>query len=189
MAVFAMTFSFGTDCAFAQASPEVEIQSYCQEFESDASGLRGRGIGTSSNQQMSRNKARAAALEELGGKIQTELAYVMENNMEAFGLDEDDDVVTLATSASTQIVKQSIKNFKTICEKFTAYQNEKGKKIYKCYMALEFSLEQVEKGAFDVLKSEGKLAAGETFDKFRNKYGKTFKEGAGSVDTPAESAE
>lgn len=158
-------------------SEEVEIKEYCtvdQVQESDA--IHGRGIGESRNQQQARNKARAAAIQELGENIQMNLKAFAKNFNSSVTVNDDEEYIDVTKSISQRLVNQDLKNAKTVCEKGVTYTNAKGVKMYKYYQLVEFDKNKVEKAAYDGLKEAGVLKAGYEYSQFQQEFEKAFED-------------
>ena len=175
-AFVAMMCIFGMNNAFAQ-SEETEIKEYCtvdQVQESNA--IHGRGIGESRNQQQARQKARAAAIQELGENIMVNLKSFAKNFSESTTFNEDEEFIEVAKSLSQRIVNQDLKNLKTICEKGITYTNAKGVKMYKYYQLIEFDKTKLEEEAYEGLKESGALKAEYDFKQFQEEFDKAFED-------------
>lgn len=169
---------FGMNSAYAQ-SEETEIKEYCtldQVQESNA--IHGRGIGESRNQQQARQKARAAAIQELGENIMMNLKSFATNFDESTTYNDDEEFINVSKSLSQRIVNQSLTNVKTACEKGTTYTNAKGVKMYKYYLLVEFDKKKMEQEAYDGLKEAGALKAEYDFQQFQEEFDKIFEDHA-----------
>ena len=174
-ALVAMMCVFGMPNANAQE--EVEIKEYCtvDQFQ-ESNGIHGRGIGESRKQQMAREKARAAAIKELGENIQMNLKSLAIDYSESMSLDDEEAVIEGTRQMSKRIVDQNMSNLKTVCEKAVTYTNPKGVKMYKYYQMVEFDKSKIEKAAYDNMKKEGLIKASESFEKFEEKFDNKFKD-------------
>lgn len=174
-AFVAMMCFFGMSNVNAQE--EVELKEYCtvDQFQ-EGNGIHGRGIGESRKQQMAREKARAAAIKELGENIQMNLKALTIDFSKGVTLDDEEAVMEATVQMSKRIVDQNMSNLKTVCEKAVTFTNPKGVKMYKYYQMVEFDKSKMEQAAYDNMKKEGLLKANESFEKFKDEFDKVFKD-------------
>jgi hypothetical protein len=154
--------------------PEIEVIEPCSDVaDSDASFLRVRGVGTSTDRTMSKDRAEQAALANLA----TKLAGVasMENmrvavSTNAEGAEQFHDKMVAISKVIAYNV--SVAGYRTSCEKRTVSQNG----AFNTYVVLEFGKQELVKQMLDLGKKEGHIRADFDFDRYMRMMNENIRE-------------
>ncbi len=158
----------------ATIAGEKEVSVPCQEFTSDKDFFRGVGIGQSKDMNTAREKARMTANAELATSMQTIIKSVGERYVNDAGITASDFSQTYE-AMTKQVVNQQINNVRTPCSK--TMQTTDG--MYKVYMAVEASKEEVLKELERQATAEKKLETLFNREKFRQNFDAEMAEFAG----------
>ncbi|MDR3366772.1 MAG: hypothetical protein LBO71_07390 [Prevotellaceae bacterium] len=149
----------------AVASGEKEVTIPCDDKRSDKEFFRGLGIGQSKDLNTARDKARMAANAELAGSITTIIKQVQERYVNDAG-QKPSDYSELFEGMTKQVVNQQISNLSVACNRTT--QATDG--MFKVYMAVEASKEEVYKALEKGFEAEKKLETLFNREKFRQNF-------------------
>ncbi|MDR2813203.1 MAG: hypothetical protein LBB79_00880 [Prevotellaceae bacterium] len=149
----------------AVAAGEKEVSIPCDDKRTDKEFFRGLGIGQSKDLNTARDKARMNANAELAGSITTIIKQVQERYVNDAG-QKPADYAELFEGMTKQVVNQQISNLSVACNKTT--QTVDG--MYKVYMAVEASKEEVYKTLEKDFESEKKLETLFNREKFRQSF-------------------
>lgn len=160
---------------------EIDIKDEpCTEVGSSDSYIRARAVAISMNQQMARTKAQTDAVRDLGAKIGTTVQalikrYVNEEAMSVYNEEMSADAMSYEEKTEA-MVKQKVDqylSFSTYCEK-TRIVPKKNKDLYKCYMTVQSSKEEVLKPIFDDFQKEASTKLNIDYNKFSEEFDKEF---------------
>jgi hypothetical protein len=144
---------------------EVEVTTPCGDYFTDKDYFRGVGIGQSKDMNTAREKARMNANTELATGISTLTKRVAERYVNDAGQTPADYAETFE-SLTREVVQQELSNVRVACN--TTTQTPDG--MYKCYMALEVTKEEVFAGVDRRAKAQDKIATLYDREKFRKVY-------------------
>ncbi|MDR1341698.1 MAG: hypothetical protein LBK18_00410 [Prevotellaceae bacterium] len=160
-----MIFSCGGTKSITQATGEKEVTIPCSDKHSDKEFFRGMGIGQSKDLNTARDKARMAANAELAGSITTLIKQVSERYVNDAGQKPEDYAETFE-GLTKQVVNQQISNLSVACNKTTSTGNG----MYKVYMSVEASKDEVFKALERNAESQKKLETIFNREKFRKNF-------------------
>lgn len=170
MLIAAMMFSMPMNAQQGQEILLDDVPCNGPEFFSTPEMIRATGIGESMQQQMAKRLAYSSAVKELAGKINTTIdaVFTMYVNDETTNMDET--FYQKYEGMQQEMVSQST-GYRTICEKYAFYTNNAGRKIYKCYLAIEIGTDEILKPIYDAIQKED---ASNQFDVEYNEFKKEF---------------
>lgn len=137
--------------------------------------IRGSGIGESMQQQMARRMAYSNALKDLTSKISTSIdaVFTMFVNDESINLDE---TLYQKYEGTQQEQIHQTTGYHTICEKYAIYTNNNGRKMYKCYLAIEIDTDDILKPIYGTTQQEGSEELNVEYDLFKEEFNKNFEQ-------------
>lgn len=152
---------------------EVIMPCMGDEFMSSSDIVRATGIGESMQQQMAKRLAYSNAVKELTGKISTTMnaLFVMYVNDEMVNMDE---TLQQKYEGMQQEKIEQTTGYRTICEKYTSYINNAGRKIFKCYLAIEIGIDEILKPVYDQIQEADQNKLNVNYDKFKEDFNKEF---------------
>ncbi|MGL4909178.1 MAG: hypothetical protein ACRC3G_07580 [Bacteroidales bacterium] len=157
--------SCSTPQSITKASGEKEISVPCDDKKTDKDFFRGMGVGQSKDLNTARDKARMTANSELAGSISTTIKQVLERYVNDAGQKPSDYAETFE-GMTKQVVNQQISNVSVCCNKTTQTQDG----MYKVYMAVEASKEEVYKTLEKGAEGQKKLETLFNREKFRKNF-------------------
>ena len=158
---------------------DVDFPCFGDKFLSSQGFIRASGMETSMDANIAKRAARTVALEELASKIEITVKSVTEDYFLRTQKGMNEEIEKRIEGKTQTSVNQTLKGYKTVCEKMT--QNKQTQK-YSCYIALEMSEESVLKPVFNELQQDDKIKNAlpnyekfkETFDQVMNTYEESF---------------
>lgn len=153
----------------------VEVPCSGPDYFSTPDIIRGSGIGESLQQQMARRMAYSNAIRDLVGKVSTSIdaVFTMYINDESFDMDET--LYQKYEGMQQEQIKQTT-GYRTICEKYATYMNNKGRKMYKCYLAIEIGTDEILKPIYETTQQEGSEKLNVEYDQFKEEFNKNFEQ-------------
>ena len=153
-----------------EALREVEVNEPCSEYESDASTIRGRGVGEDLDQQFSVDLARTAALENMASQMSTKINGVL--------LRKRQQAKSGNTRASMQKTEDMVRTeveettgYRVVCKKTVTFY-EDNQRVYKTYMVVELSGEGLLRSLFDKIQGDDEMRLDINFEQFQQEFGK-----------------
>ncbi|MDR0414483.1 MAG: hypothetical protein LBH84_03610 [Prevotellaceae bacterium] len=165
MAASLVMFSCGGPKSVSQISGEKEVSIPCSDKHSDKDFFRGLGVGQSKDLNTARDKARMSANAELAGSITTLIKQVAERYVNDAGQSPADYAETFE-AMTKQVVNQQISNLSVACNKTMSTTDG----MYKVYMLVEASKEDVFKTLEQNASSQKKLETLFNREKFRKNF-------------------
>lgn len=138
---------------YAQEETLIDVPCSGPEFFSTPEMIRATGIGESMQQQIAKRLAYSSAVKELASKISTTIdaVFTMYVNDETTNMDET--FYQKYEGMQQEKVSQTT-GYRTICEKYAFYTNNAGRKIYKCYLAIEIGTDEMLKPIYDAIQED-----------------------------------
>jgi len=169
--VFGSTF---TGCKSKKEVTDVKnetlIEVYCSgpEYRSDKSNFRANATGESTDMEIARKKATSNAKAALAGQIQTVIKGTTDNYVNSREFNNVEEVEERFEALNREVINQQLNNVKTICEKIT--QTKQG--TYKCYMAIEMSVDALEEAMNNRLSRDQRLKVDYDYEKYKETFDK-----------------
>ena len=157
----------------AAALQEVEFNEPCMEFESTANLIRARGIGEDLEQQLSAEMARSAAIEELGSQISTKVQALLMNYKKSIRQNLKRESLRRVEGLTMTEVDQAT-GFRVACRKTMTYV-QNGERIFKTYMVIELSEDQLLKPIFNKIQKDDELKIDGDYQSFKKDFDDNFK--------------
>ena len=169
IAIIASILEF-TGCKSLPPKPEeVEIIVPCSgsDFRTTGDLIRANGIGESMDQQMAIRIARSAALEDLSQRIRVSIGNVVNDYYKSINQNTSEDFTRRFEGLTELVSKETVFNYRTICEKMT--RNTKNRN-YKSYIAIEVGVDETVKHIHRKLTEAELLKIDIDYEKFREKF-------------------
>lgn len=153
---------------------ETSFDEPCTEYESTAEMLRGRGIGEDLDHQFSVDIARTAALENLSSQISTNIKGLLTRNRKQMknggnrqSLQKTEDMVVTEIEQTT--------GYRIACkETRTFYEDDV--RVFKTYMVVEISADEVLKNLHNKLQKDEDIKLDMNFDEFKKDFNQHFQQ-------------
>ncbi|MBS1490620.1 MAG: LPP20 family lipoprotein [Bacteroidetes bacterium] len=159
-------------CKSKQKAPdgEKEVVVPCSgpDFFTTNKVFRANSIGESMDQVTSKKKALTNARNELAQAIQTTVKTVTDNYTNSTSMDKKEQLEQKFESLNREIVDQTLRGVRTICEKLM--QTKEGN--YKTYIAIELSADDLVKEYNNRLSQDDKLKVDYDYEKFKDTFNK-----------------
>lgn len=163
-----------------KAAQEVDLDEPCMDAASTEMYIRARGLGESLQHQSARTQAQNFALRDMGAKINV----AVQSLLKSYFNDESTDMMTDNTSATGMYIESKTENmvkqvidqnmsFSVPCEKTRTYMKN-NRKIYKCYMIVQFGKDELLKPLYDELQKDNKLQLKKNYEAFKEEFDKEF---------------
>lgn len=155
---------------------ETEVNTPCSgpDYYSTSEKIRSTSVRQSMDQQMAKQMARSAALEELGSKISVALEAMINDYFKSTNRNMTEQMERRFEGMVQQTIDQKISGYRTICEKFTSFYDNNNTKNYKCYYAIELGKDDLLKPIHDNLTEDEVLRVDFDYLKFKEEFDKEF---------------
>lgn len=169
--IFGSTF---TSCKSKKEITDVKnetlIEVYCSgpDYRSDKSTFRANATGESTDMEIARKKASSNCKAALASQIQTTIKGVTDNYVNSREFNNVEEVEERFEVLNREVVNQQLNNVITICEKIT--QTKSG--TYKCYMAIEMSVDALEEALNNKLSKDQRLKVDYDYEKYKETFDK-----------------
>ena len=149
---------------------ETVIELHCSgpEFRSDKNNFRANATGESTDMEIARKKSSSNCKAALAAQIQTTIKGVTDNYVNSREFNNVEEVEERFEALNREVVNQQLNNIKTICEKIT--QTKTG--TYKCYMAIEMSVDALEEALNNKLSKDQRLKVDYDYEKYKDTFDK-----------------
>ncbi|MFO7827132.1 MAG: hypothetical protein R6V23_00810 [Bacteroidales bacterium] len=169
--VFSGTF---TSCKSKKEVTDVKgetlVEVYCSgpEYRSDKNNFRANATGESTDMEIARKKATSNTKAALAGQIETVIKGTTDNYVNSREFNNVEEVEERFESLNREVINQQLNNVRTICEKIT--QTKSG--TYKCYMAIEMSVDALEEAMNNRLSRDQRLKVDYDYEKYKETFDK-----------------
>jgi len=163
-----------TSCKSKKEVTEVKnetlVEIFCSgpEYRSDKSNFRANATGESTDMEIARKKASSNSKAALAAQIQTTIKGVTDNYVNSREFNNVEEVEERFEVLNREVVNQQLNNVITICEKIT--QTKSG--TYKCYMAIEMSVDALEEALNNRLSKDQRLKVDYDYEKYKETFDK-----------------
>ena len=163
-----------TSCKSKKEVTEVKnetlVEIFCSgpEYRSDKSNFRANATGKSTDMEIARKKASSNSKAALAAQIQTTIKGVTDNYVNSREFNNVEEVEERFEVLNREVVNQQLNNVITICEKIT--QTKTG--TYKCYMAIEMSVDALEEALNNRLSKDQRLKVDYDYEKYKETFDK-----------------
>jgi len=163
-----------TSCKSKKEVTEVKnetlVEIFCSgpEYRSDKSNFRANATGESTDMEIARKKASSNSKAALAAQIQTTIKGVTDNYVNSREFNNVEEVEERFEVLNREVVNQQLNNVITICEKIT--QTKTG--TYKCYMAIEMSVDALEEALNNRLSKDQRLKVDYDYEKYKETFDK-----------------
>lgn len=148
------------------------LENPCSDCVSTPEAIRAVAIRESMDQQMAKKMARSSALEEMASKINVTVKAVIDDYYNSRSVNMNEETKRRFEGLSRQVIDQSVKGYRTVCEKFTVSTKPNGAEVYKCYYGIELGKDDVAKSLYKGLSSDDKLRLDYDYEKFKEEFNK-----------------
>ncbi len=158
--------------AINEAAQEVDFNEPCMEFESTADLIRARATGEDFDQQMAVEIARSAALDELTSQISTAVNSLVNRYRKSSKINDSRESLNRTQGMTTNVVNQTT-GYRIACRKTTTLI-EKGRRIFKHYIVVEVSKEELLEAVYQGLQEDEELKIDASYQDFKEEFDKVF---------------
>ena len=142
------------------------------EFESTADLIRARATGEDFDQQMAVEIARSAALDELTSQISTAVNSLVNRYRKSSKINDSRESLNRTQGMTTNVVNQTT-GYRIACRKTTTLI-EKGRRIFKHYIVVEVSKEELLEAVYQGLQEDEELKIDASYQDFKEEFDKVF---------------
>lgn len=157
-------------CGGSKKTTYLEIP--CSDCVSTDAAVRAVAVRESMDQQMAKQMARSSALEEMASKISVTVKSVIDDYYNSRSVNMNEETKRRFEGLSRQVVDQTVKGYRTVCEKYTVSTKSNGAEIYKCYYGIELGKDDVAKSLYKGLTNDDKLRLDYDYEKFKEEFNK-----------------
>lgn len=158
--------------AINEAAQETDLNVPCMEFESTADLIRAHATGEDLDQQMAVEIARSAALDELTSQISTAVNSLVNRYRKSSKINDSRESLNRTQGMTTNVVNQTT-GYRIACRKTTTFI-EKGRRIFKHYIVVEVSKEELLEAVYQGLQEDEELKIEASYQDFKEEFEKVF---------------
>lgn len=158
--------------AIYEAAQERDKNEPCMEFESTADLIRARATGEDLDQQMAVEIARSAALDELTSQISTAIESYFSRYRKSSNFNDSREALNRSQGLTRNVVNQTT-GYRIVCRKTTTFI-EKSRIIYRHYIVIEVSKDEVYKAVYQGLQEDEELKIDASYEEFKKEFDEIF---------------
>lgn len=158
--------------AIYEAAQERDKNEPCMEFESTADLIRARAVGEDLDQQMAVEIARSAALDELTSQISTAIESYFSRYRKSSNFNDSREALNRSQGLTRNVVNQTT-GYRIVCRKTTTFI-EKSRIIYRHYIVIEVSKDEVYKAVYQGLQEDEELKIDASYEEFKKEFDEIF---------------
>lgn len=158
--------SCGSSKTVAKQDVEVNIPCSGVSYNSDAEHFRANAMGMSKDLNIAKNKALAAARQNMAESISVKVKSVTDNYQSSYQMGDTEEAKSRFQNLSRIVSQQTLQGSTIICEK--TMKSPDG--YYKVYVALEIMSGDVLNSAIDKIKNDDKLRVDFEYEKFKKVF-------------------
>jgi hypothetical protein len=137
-----------------------------EEFHTDDEYFRANDFGESTDMTISKKKALANARANLAAQIEVIISGMTDNYVKSLEINNVEKVTEHFEVLNREILDQTLKGTRTICEKVT--ETKKGK--FRTYVAIELAEDEIFEMYKNRISVDEEVKASYDYEKFRNSY-------------------
>ena len=158
--------------AINDAAQETDFNEPCMEYESTVDLIRARAVGDDLDQQMAVEIARSAALDELTSQISTAVNSLVTRYRKSSKVNDSRESFNRTEGMTRNVVNQTT-GYRIACRKTTTFI-EKGRRIFKHYIVLEVSKDELLKAVYQGLQEDEELKIEASYQEFKKEFDEVF---------------
>ncbi|MBR5238113.1 MAG: hypothetical protein IKV26_05305 [Paludibacteraceae bacterium] len=158
--------------AINDAAQETDFNELCMEYESTVDLIRARAVGDDLDQQMAVEIARSAALDELTSQISTAVNSLVTRYRKSSKVNDSRESFNRTEGMTRNVVNQTT-GYRIACRKTTTFI-EKGRRIFKHYIVLEVSKDELLKAVYQGLQEDEELKIEASYQEFKKEFDEVF---------------
>lgn len=157
----------------AAALEEKDFDEPCSDYLSSADVIYGRGTGEDFEQQLSADIARTSAIEELGSQLSTRVqALVTKYRKQARKNTKRESISRIEGLTMTEVDQTT--SYRIACRKTKTYIQD-GERLFKTYMVIELSEDQLLHPIFNKIQKDDELNVEADYQSFKKEFDDHFK--------------
>lgn len=142
------------------------------EYFTDGETFRANAFGESIDLNTAKNKALSNARSQLATDIQSVIKLVGDNYVVSREVNNREEVLERFEQNARTVVNQTLVGVRQICEVSTRTKNSDSQQVFRYYVAIELSTEQLTQKYYNALSTEEGLLVDYNYEQFK----KTFEE-------------
>ena len=155
------------------ALEEKDFDEPCSDYMSSDNVIYGRGIGEDFEQQLSVDIARTSAIEELASQLSTKVqALVTKYHKQARKKTKRESISRIEGLTVTEVDQST--SFRIACRKTKTYY-EDGERLFKTYMVVELSEDQLLHSIYNKIQKDQELNVDADYQSFKKEFDANFK--------------
>lgn len=159
-------------CGSSKKQSTTYLENPCSDCVSTDAMVRAVAIRESMDQQMAKQMARSSALEEMASKLSVTVKAVIDDYYSSRSVNMNEEAKRRFEGMSRQVIDQTVKGYRTVCEKYTVSTRPNGAEVYKCYYGIELGKDDVSKSLYKGLTNDDKLRLDYDYEKFKEEFNK-----------------
>lgn len=150
-------------------STEKELNIYCSgpEYFTTKDFFRANAVGASSQIEIAKEKSLTIARGQLAASIETTVKSVTDNYLNSRSLNNKEEAESRFEQLNRQVVDQTLRGIKTLCEKQT---QDTATGQFKYYVAIELSAADLVSKYNESLSKDDKLKIDYDYEKFKDTF-------------------
>lgn len=134
--------------------------------------FRANAMGESMDQMTAKKKALSNAQAQLASDMESVMKLVGDNYVKSAELNNKEEVMERFEQNARTVVNQNIRGVRQICEVATKSKNASGQSVYKYYVAIELSAENLTKSYYESLTKDEAIRIDYNYEKFKDTFDK-----------------
>lgn len=166
-----MMVSCGSKDPVVQEGEEIiNIPCSGPEFFTDESAFRSNAFGESIDMMTAKRKAMSNAKAQLAGDIESVMKLVGDNYVMSREMNNREEVLERFEENARTVVNQTLRGIRQICEVNTKASSTDGQQVFRYYVAIELSAENLAQSYYNSLSNDEVVRIDYNYERFKETF-------------------
>lgn len=167
---FVMTSCGSSDPVVQEDEEIINIPCSGPEFFTDDEAFRANAFGESIDMNTAKRKAQSNAKAQLASDIESVMKLVGDNYVMSRELNNREEVLERFEENARTVVNQTLRGVRQICEVSTRVNQEGGQDMYRYYIAIELTAENLAESYYQSLSQDEVVRIDYNYERFKETF-------------------
>lgn len=140
------------------------------DYFTDDNAFRANAFGESIDMNTAKRKAMSNAKAQLAGDLESVMKLVGDNYVMSREMNNREEVMERFEENARTVVNQTLRGIRNICEVSTVVRNESAADIYRYYVAIELSAENLVSSYYESLSQDEVVRIDYNYERFKETF-------------------
>ncbi|KAB2808657.1 hypothetical protein [Phaeocystidibacter luteus] len=170
MMAFALVSCGGSDPVVQEDEVVINIPCSGPEYFTDDEAFRANAFGESIDMMTAKRKAMSNAKAQLAGDIESVMKLVGDNYVMSRELNNREEVLERFEENARTVVNQTLRGIRQICEVNTKVKQDGDQDLYRYYVAIELSAENLAQSYYQSLSDDEVVKIDYNYERFKETF-------------------